>query len=92
MILGSIPFAFFVPIISVQAEPVGAVYYSTTVTSEGNQTTTSVLVHDWPTESSVASLTYCFWGEGALLQNGTYHPFQVSHTLIGGEWCPALKP
>ena len=92
IVVGAVLFVAFAPIVGVQAEPVGAIYQSTVIATEGNQTKTITLVYDWPTEPSVASLSYCYWGSGALLQNGTYHPFVVSHTLIGGEWCPAIKP
>ncbi len=92
ILAGSLLFALFVPIIQVEAKPVGVVYMRTTTTTEVNQTKTLILVYNWPTETSISSLTYCLWGSGALFQNGTYHPFIVSHTLIGGQWCPALKP
>lgn len=85
-------FVLFVPLIGVQAEPLGVTYQSTVTSTTGNSTRTYVLVYDWPTESSSASLSYCFLGKGALFQNGTYNPFVVSRTLIGGEWCPAIKP
>ncbi len=90
--VGAVAFVLLVPLIGVEAEPIGVQWQSTTTSTEGNQTRTMILYYDWPTESSAASVSYCLWGSGALFQNGTYHPFVISHTLIGGQWCPAIRP
>ncbi len=78
----------FVPFFRVEATPPDFQPYSTTTTVEGTQTKTFTLVATPPTYPSTASLSFCFWGFGALVQNGRYYPLTTSHLQVEGAVCP----
>lgn len=80
--------AIFVPLFPVTATDPNFNPWVTTTTVNGNQTgTISIFNTPGPIPSS-GSLTYCFWGEGALLQNGKYYSFTVSRVLNENSFCP----
>ncbi len=82
----------FVPLFGVEATPPNFQGVVTTTTMEGNQTKTLTLIQNPPTYNSTGSLSYCFWGYGALLQNGNYYPLTTSHLQVTGAFCPAPQP
>jgi len=88
----SIVVVLFVPLVGVEATPPNFQPYSTITTVEGNQTRTFTLVATPPTYNSMASISYCFWGYGALLQNGNYYPITTSHLQVVGAFCPTPQP
>jgi len=79
----------FVPLFGVEAVPPNFQYVVTTTTIQGNQTKTLTLLSNPPFYNSTGSLSYCFWGYGALLQNGRYYPLTTSHAQVVGAFCPA---
>jgi hypothetical protein len=82
----------FVPLVGVEAVPPNFQAYVTTTAIEGNQTHTLTLVATPQTYNSTASLSYCFWGYGALFENGTYYPLTTSHLQVEGAFCPTPQP
>jgi len=92
LIAFSIAIILFVPLVAVEATPPNFQGYSTITTVEGNQTRTLTLVATPPTYGSTASISYCFWGYGALLQNGNYYPLTTSHLQVMGAFCPTPQP
>ena len=78
----------FVPLFGVEATPPNFGGVVTTTTIQGNQTRTLTLSQIPPTYNSTGSLSYCFWGYGALFQNGAYYPFTASHVQLEGAFCP----
>jgi len=78
----------FVPLFGVEATPPNFRGVVTTTTIQGNQTKLLTLVENPPIYNSTASLTYCFWGYGALSQNGAYYPLTTSHVQIESAFCP----
>jgi hypothetical protein len=78
----------FVPLFGVEATTPGILPVVTTTTIQGNQTKTLTLPIVLPTYNSTASLSYCFWGYGALFQNGAYYPLTTSHYQSERAFCP----
>ena len=78
----------FVPLFGAEAVPPNFQYVVTTTTIQGNQTKTLTLLSNPPFYNSTASLSYCFWGYGALFQNGKYYPLTASHFQLEGAFCP----
>ena len=82
----------FFPLVAVEATPPDFQSYSTVTTVERNQTRTFTLVATPPIYGSVASISYCLWGYGALLQNGSYYLPTTSHLQVVGAFCPTPQP
>jgi len=78
----------FVPLFGVEATPPNFQGVVTTTTIEGNQTKTLTLLSSPPVYNSTASLSYCFWGYGALFQNGAYYTLTASHFQLERAFCP----
>lgn len=87
LMLASVLVFLFVPLVGAEAVPPDFKYYSTGTITRGNQTETVTYVYDPPAISSEVSLSFCFFGHGALYQNGTYYPYTASHLQVGGEFC-----
>lgn len=75
IVLLCIIFVFFVPVIAVLTTPPDFPPYSYQTTIIQGQTTTLTLVNTPVISESLASLSYCFWGYGALLQGYNYYPY-----------------
>jgi hypothetical protein len=81
---------FFVPLFPIEAVQPDFQSVSHYVTVQGTQTTTETLVALPPTDESLGSFSFCFWGHGALLQeDGRYYPLTQPIMKVEGAFCPA---
>jgi len=77
----AIGFTLFAPVVSVNTDiPVGGGISVTTVV----QTNTASTI-------GFGSISFCYFGEGALLIQGAYYPLTKSTVEVVGAYCPALQ-
>ncbi len=81
----------FAPVVSLTADIPGSGGFSTTAMAQGNTTRTLTLVGTPGYGQGLGSMTFCYFGQGALLINGTYYPLTKPTLQIVGASCPAIR-
>lgn len=83
--------AVFAPVVSLEADIPGSGGIFTTTTTYANTTSTLTEVATPGFDRGLGSITFCYFGQGALLIQGAYYPLTKPTLQIVGAFCPALR-
>lgn len=77
----AIGFTIFAPVVSV----------NTDIPVSGGVTVTTVVQTITTAPIGLGSISFCYFGEGALFIQGAYYPMTKSTVEVVGAYCPALQ-
>jgi hypothetical protein len=89
--LALIGFIIFVPVVSLRADVPGSGGLFTTVTTQNDTTTKMIWAMTPEFGQGYGSITFCFFGQGALFIDGGYYPLTKATLQTEGAFCPALN-
>lgn len=87
----AVAFLLFAPVVSLNAEVPDTGGHSTITITQGNTTRTAIAVSLSSSGQGLGSVTFCYFGQGALLVNGAYYPLTKVRLHIMGASCPAVR-
>jgi hypothetical protein len=84
-------FLIFAPVVSLTTDAPYPGGYSTITVTQGNTTRTVVAVSTPYFRHALGSVTFCYFGQGAVFVDGAYFPMTKVGVYIVGESCPAIR-
>jgi hypothetical protein len=87
-----VAFILFAPVVSLIADVPNTGGFSTTTTVQGNTTSTLTMVGTPEYGQALGSITFCYYGLGGLLMQGTFYILSSPTLQTTDNSCPALRP